>query len=89
MFPIDTIGFTAAVIMTSAYLPQVIKTWKCGGNSLSYFMLVLQIIGASLWLTYGSILGKMPIVLANAVSLTLVITIFAIKVKQQRGGQIE
>ncbi|MEZ4956586.1 MAG: SemiSWEET transporter [Saprospiraceae bacterium] len=79
---ITTIGITAALLTTSAFLPQVIKTWKTRSTGdLSFPMYLMMVTGIFLWLIYGLFRKDWPIILANGVSfcLTLVILVFKIK----------
>jgi len=63
------LGATAAVLSTMAFVPQIRKTWKTGGEDLSYFMLSLYVAGVTLWLCYGLVLGATALSLANAASI--------------------
>jgi len=50
----NTIGFVAATLTTSAFLPQVLKIWRSRSTKdISLPMLVTFILGVSLWLIYG------------------------------------
>lgn len=79
---VTTLGFLAAIGTTGAWLPQVIKTWKTketGDFSWSY--LVIFATGVSLWLVYGIFRKDAAVICANAVTLVLVLSIVAIKMK--------
>ena len=62
----DALGYTAAILATGAFVPQVVKTWRTrSAEDLSFLMLFLHIAGMLLWLAYGVMLGATPIVVAN------------------------
>ena len=76
------IGNIAALLTTSSFLPQAIKTIKTKDTaSLSFPMYLLFVIGVGLWLVYGIFNNQMPIILANLATLILagVILIFMVK----------
>jgi len=55
-----------------AFIPQISKIRKQGGEDLSYGMLGMYLIGLILWLLYGMILHAGPVIVANVVSIMLV-----------------
>jgi MtN3 and saliva related transmembrane protein len=66
------VGTVGGSCTTFAFVPQVVKIWKQGGRDLSYGMLVLYLIGASLWLIYGLLLHALAIILTNTATALLV-----------------
>jgi MtN3 and saliva related transmembrane protein len=78
----EIIGLTAAVLTTSAYLPQAIKTWrtKSAGN-LSLLMYLTMFVGILLWLIYGIHLNSLSMILANSVTLLLTFIIIVFKLR--------
>jgi MtN3 and saliva related transmembrane protein len=67
---IEIIGLIAAVLTTSAFLPQVYKTWKTkdvSGFSLPMFLMFF--IGIIFWLIYGILVKSISMVLANSITL--------------------
>jgi MtN3 and saliva related transmembrane protein len=83
---VDVMGLTAAVLTTSAFLPQVVRTWRQGAHDLSYLMLALFFSGVALWLAYGLALGAAPIVVANAVTALQVLVLLVLKLRERGGG---
>ena len=66
---IEFIGFTAAVLTTVAFLPQVYKTWKTKDvESLSLPMLLMFFIGIVLWLIYGFLKQSPSMIFANSIT---------------------
>ncbi len=80
------IGFVAAVLTTSAFVPQAVKTWKTRSTSdLSLPMYLMMFIGISLWLIYGLSKNDWPIILANGVSFCLAFVILYFKIREVLG----
>jgi MtN3 and saliva related transmembrane protein len=83
---IETIGFCAAILTTSASLPQFIKIVKTkSAGDVSTIMFVLGVVGNFLWFFYGWNTGSMPIFISSifAFFLNLVNLIFRIKYKDK------
>jgi MtN3 and saliva related transmembrane protein len=76
------IGLIAATCTTGSFLPQVIRAWRTRSTrDVSAWMFVLLVTGNALWLLYGALIGDIPIVVANVVTLGLVVTILALKLR--------
>jgi len=72
MDTIEIIGLVAALLSTSAFLPQTLKTIKSKNTrDLSLPMYIMLVSGVSLWLVYGILRGSIAIIIANAVTLVL------------------
>ena len=82
MFSLETIGFTAAILTTLCWLPQALKTIRTRETrSLSLVTQSALTAGVVLWLVYGISLGNAPLIFSNAISLVLVGTILAMKLR--------
>lgn len=80
----EIIGLIAAVLTTSAYVPQVYKTWKTkSAGNISLTMYIAMFSGIILWLIYGIHLKSLAMIVANIVTaiLTLIILIFKLRYK--------
>jgi len=67
---IEIIGLIAAVLTTSAFLPQVYKTYKSKDvSSLSMPMLLLFFVGIILWFIYGIIIESFSLMMANGITI--------------------
>ncbi|MHB1286192.1 MAG: SemiSWEET transporter [Leptospirales bacterium] len=74
------IGFLAGMLTTASFIPQVLKAWKTRDTrSLSWVMYILFSIGVALWLWYGFMLASIPIILFNAITLILSLSILVLK----------
>jgi MtN3 and saliva related transmembrane protein len=68
----EVIGYCAAGLTTLAFIPQALKSWRSRNlSSISLGMYSLFTLGVGLWLLYGLLLGSLPIILANAITLCL------------------
>lgn len=77
---IEFVGFAAAFCTTVAFVPQVLKTWKSrSAKDLSLGMFSIFSTGIALWLAYGLFTTNWPIILANAVTLVLALTLLVFK----------
>ena len=80
MFSISIIGYFAAFCTTIAFIPQVVKTWKSkSAKDLSLGMFSIFCLGVTSWLVYGISTSNLPIVVANASTLVLALTLLYFK----------
>ena len=76
----ELVGSLAGLLTTIAFLPQVIKTYKSrSAKDLSLGMFLLFTFGVFAWLIYGIGINKLPIIIANSVTLVLAGMILAAK----------
>ena len=76
------IGLMAAICTTGSFLPQVIRAWRTRSTrDVSALMFILLVTGNSLWLVYGALIGDLPLVIANLVTLALVGIILTLKLR--------
>lgn len=81
------LGLTAATLTTSAFIPQVVKVWRTKhAGDLSYGMFAVYSIGIWLWLIYGLLRGDAPVIVANAITFVLSMTILLLKIRFDRRG---
>jgi MtN3 and saliva related transmembrane protein len=78
----ETIGTVAGILTTVSFAPQAIRTWRTGGEGLSWSMLVLFGTGVGLWFVYGVLRHSNPIMLANGLTELQVLFIFAVKISR-------
>jgi MtN3 and saliva related transmembrane protein len=78
------LGLLAGLLTTTAFIPQVLRTWRTrSANDLSTGMFVVFCSGVTLWLIYGILTRDLPVIIANAVTLMLALTILIMKFKYQ------
>ncbi len=83
---VEIIGFVAALLTTSAFVPQVIKVWKSkSSKGVSVSMYLVLLLGVSLWGVYGYLIDSMSIMTANMVTgfLQLIILVLILKNKNK------
>jgi len=79
---IEIIGYCAAFLTTIAFLPQAIQSWRTRDLSgISVGMYSLFTIGVGLWLIYGLIIEKWPLIVANALTFALALSILVLKLR--------
>jgi MtN3 and saliva related transmembrane protein len=79
---VEAIGYCAAFLTTIAFLPQAIQSWRTRDLSgISLGMYSLFTAGVGLWLVYGLIIEKWPLILANALTFALALSILLLKVR--------
>jgi len=84
MNPSDLIGYLAAALTTCAFVPQVwlsIRTRDLSGVSLGMYSLFTA--GVALWLVYGWLTAAWPVVVANAITLTLALIMLTLKLRSR------
>ena len=79
------VGLAAAVCTTGANLPQLKKAWTTGEtDDISLKMLLLLVCGLVLWVVYGVLQKDIVIILANGISLALLVGLVCLKLRQTR-----
>lgn len=72
----EYIGFFAATLTTSAFLPQAYKIWKSKtADGLSLTMYTIMGLGTMSWLIYGILIHSPSVIVANAISISIIIFI--------------
>lgn len=78
----DIFGFLAATLTTASFIPQALHTFRTKDvRGISLGMYSAFTAGVALWLVYGWMLGEMPIVIANAITLSLALAILVMKLR--------
>jgi MtN3 and saliva related transmembrane protein len=81
----DAIGLAAGVLTTLAFVPQVIRVWRSrSARDLSLSSFAIFTAGVALWLVYGLVVGALPVIVANAVTLVLAGAILVMKLRFDR-----
>jgi MtN3 and saliva related transmembrane protein len=80
----DLIGFLAASLTTSAFVPQVLRTLHTRDTrAISLWMYLLFSAGVALWAVYGVMLGAWPVILANGFTLALACIVLWHKMRER------
>ena len=84
----EIIGMSAAILITLAFVPQVlkvIKLKKTDGLSLSTY--IIFTLGVVLWLVYGFFKNSISMVLGNGITLILSLIILVYIAKGKKSNQ--
>jgi MtN3 and saliva related transmembrane protein len=81
-FLVNLMGFSAAILTTIAFVPQVIKVLRTRSTrDVSSGMYALFTTGVALWFCYGVMIGSWPVIVANAVTLVLAGLVLVMKIR--------
>ena len=70
----EYIGFFAATLTTSAFLPQAFKIWNSKkADGLSLTMYLVMAVGTLSWLAYGLLIESPSVIVANSISVSNII----------------
>jgi MtN3 and saliva related transmembrane protein len=82
----EGVGYLAALLTMFGFLPQVIKICRTKSvNDISLLAILQFILGIFLWLVYGIHLKNPVIILANSVTLTILIVALFLFFKYRKG----
>lgn len=88
---VEYLGYVSAFLTTASFLPQAVQAFRTGDlRGISLSMYLMYVIGMAGWFAYGLLLGALPLILANSVTLLLASLILALKVRavlQARPGR--
>jgi MtN3 and saliva related transmembrane protein len=78
----EEIGTLAGLLTTIAFIPQVWRVWKTrSARDISLPMYVIFTAGVALWFAYGLMIGALPLIVANGVTLLLAGAVLAMKLR--------
>ena len=82
---IDLFGFSAALLTTIAFIPQLYKTWQTkSADDVSLVMLILFITGLLCWIIYGLKINSKPILVANIITFIFNFSILILKITYRK-----
>ena len=85
MTAIQILGLAAGTITSFTFIPQVIQIWKTkSAKDINIVMLLLLIVGVSMWLSYGILIKDAAIIYTNSMvlAMSLIMLFFKFKFKQ-------
>jgi MtN3 and saliva related transmembrane protein len=78
----DLLGSFAALLTTTAFVPQVMQCLRTRDlSAISLPMYLIFSLGVFLWLVYGVTINSLPVILANSFTLALSLLILGLKLK--------
>jgi MtN3 and saliva related transmembrane protein len=79
------IGVAAMICSTSSFVPQLVKLVReHAAEAVSMRMYLLTVSAFALWTAYGFLLGSVPLIASNLISLGLSAAILALKLRYSR-----
>ena len=76
------VSATAATLTTAAFLPQALHIIRYKDTrAISLHMYVAFATGVLLWMVFGLLIGNLPIIISNVITLVLALAIIAMKLK--------
>ena len=78
------LGTVAGILSTSSFVPQVLKAYREGNTEgISKKMYIVTVSAFVLWTVYGFMLGSLPLIVFNLLSLALSSTILVLKLRNR------
>jgi len=78
----ELIGAIAATLTTISFIPQVWQVWRTKHTKdISLTMYVTFTAGVTMWLLYGITLNAWPIIIANAITVSLAGAVLLMKLR--------
>lgn len=88
-WPATILGIVAGLCSTASFVPQVLKAWREGDTgAISLKMYSVTVTAFVLWTAYGFLIGSLPVIVFNALSLCLAATILVLKIREGRRGAV-
>jgi MtN3 and saliva related transmembrane protein len=82
------VGSVAAVFTTAAFVPQAIRVWRLkAADEISLVTFLAFSVGTAVWLAYGLLIGSLPVILANATTFAIALTILSLKLTYDRASR--
>ena len=82
-----SVGVAAGILTSTAAIPQVIKAVRTRRTmDISIWQPLFLAIGVALWLIYGTLIGDLPLILANIIPLVCNVTLCALKLHYDRNA---
>ncbi len=82
---ITAVGILAGTLTAGSWVPQVIKTWRSrSAGDFSWAYLGAFTLGVMTWEIYGLLVGDFAVILANIITLLLLLVVIAIKMREKK-----
>lgn len=83
---VEYIGYLGSFLSCVTFIPQVYHSWKSKSvGDLSFLMILIVVTSTIVWLVYGYFVNSGPVLMANAVvlSLSLMLLYFKLTFKKK------
>lgn len=75
------LGLIGGTLTTSSFVPQVMKALKTRSTKdVSLWMFIMLSAGILIWIIYGFMIGSLPVIVSNMISLVFACFILAYKI---------
>ena len=82
---VTLIGIMATVFAVSSSIPQIIKSIKTRKtDDVSIWLVIVLIIGLSLWVVYGIGINDLVIIIANSIAVCINTVLLILKIKYSK-----
>lgn len=79
---VKILGFLAGALTTVSFLPQVVKSLRTRHmGDFNLLFIVLMLLGLVLWTVYGFLLGQLPLIVANGMTIALNLVLLWLKLE--------
>lgn len=79
---VSVLGIVAASLVTSSFLPQIIRGYRTKKlGDVSYWLMTMICVGMSLWIVYGMVKHDFVIIGANVSTIILNVVLLIMKRK--------
>ncbi len=86
---INTVGIIAGALVLSAFVPQVIKSYRRKRmEDVSLLLMIMLCVGMSLWVIYGIARRDLVIIGANVSGIALNFILIGMKLKYDRSDRV-
>ncbi|MBI4114868.1 MAG: hypothetical protein HY445_03440 [Candidatus Niyogibacteria bacterium] len=84
----EIIGYLAGVLTAGTMVPQIIKSIRTKHvRDLSIYMVLMYVLNAGLWVTYGISISSIPLILADSFALIAGLTQLFLKMRYYKNGK--
>jgi MtN3 and saliva related transmembrane protein len=84
---LTALGFVAGTCTSVSFVPQLLKAWRSTDTEAISKRTYLISTGAfTLWIIHGVMIGRLPIIVFNVLSLVLSGAILVLKLRAQKGA---
>lgn len=78
----EIVGFIAGILVASALLPQVLKSWTTKSTQdISLGWSVTSLAGQLAWILYGLLISSYSLVIMSSITFVMALSVFYLKLK--------
>lgn len=82
MDPVEIIGFIAGGLVSTSFLPQVIKSWKTKSTTdIAISLVIINLSGQVMWTIYGFGINSISLIAMSSITLIMTFSLLILKIK--------